>query len=405
MNTIIKNREKIQEATARWTDKIYPSREEFLKALSERKLVIYHGIDPTASHLHLGHSTNLLLLKKLQELGHEIVFLVGDFTAQIGDPTGKANSRRALTKKEIRENYKTYKRQAAKILDFQSKKNPVKFKFNSQWLGRMKAEEIIKLASNFTHGQMIKRKMFQERIGSGQEIYLHEFLYPLFQGYDSFALNCDAEIGGTDQTFNMLRGRDLMKMYRKKEKFVITTPLLENPKTGEKLMSKSQNNFIAIDESPREMYGKAMALPDEVIIPCLKLCTEIPLKEVLKEEENLKLQRVNPRDVKTKLAQEIVRMYYGEKVAQETEEEFKKVFKEKEIPSNISQIKLREKSLNILDLLVKVKITTSKSKAKELVLQGGVKIDDEAQKDWRKIVEIKKGMVIQSGKRKFVKLN
>lgn len=396
--------EKIEEALARWADKIYPSREEFLKVLQTKKLVIYHGIDPTAPQLHLGHSTNYFLLKKFQELGHKIILLVGDFTAQIGDPTGRFQTRKSLTKKQVLENCKTYQKQAGKILDFKSKKNPVQVKFNSQWLEKLNLKDVVKLMANFTHGQIIKRNMFQERLEKRQEIFLHEFLYPLLQGYDSVVMNVDVEVGGTDQTFNMLVGRDLMGIYKNKEKFVITTSLLEDPRTGRKLMSKSEGNFIALDDKPGDMYGKIMALPDEVIVPCLKLCTEIPLAEIRKIEENLKSQKVNPRDSKAYLAKEIVTIYYREIVAEKAGKEFEKIFKEKKMPSEIAGIKIQEKNLPILDLLVQIKIASSKSEAKRLVEQKAVKIDGQLIKDWKTEIEIRDGMIIQAGNRRFVKI-
>ncbi|PIR72656.1 MAG: tyrosine--tRNA ligase [Candidatus Nealsonbacteria bacterium CG10_big_fil_rev_8_21_14_0_10_36_24] len=386
----------IEEILNRWTDKIYPSRKKFLEALNSRKLVIYHGVDPTAPDLHLGHSTNYLLLRKFQDLGHKIILLMGDFTAQIGDPTGKISARKPLTKRQVLKNCKTYKEQVGKILDFKSKKNPVQIKFNSQWLGNMKLENMMELMAKFTQGQMIKRNMFQERLKKGQEIYLTEFLYPLLQGYDSVAMNVDVEVGGTDQTFNMLVGRKLMRKYQQKEKFVITTPLLENPKTGKKLMSKSEGGYIALSDSPNQMYGKIMALPDEVIIPCFKLCTRVPLDEIKKTD--------NPRDLKTRLAEEIVRLYYDGKTAAEAEKEFNKVFKEKKLPTRIPEIKIKEKKLFILDLLTKTKLVISKSEAKRLILQKGVKINGKIQEDWKAVIEIKKGLIIQIGKRKFVKL-
>jgi len=387
---------KIEEALNRWTDKIYPSKEKFLEALKTKKLVIYHGVDPTASDLHLGHSTNYLLLRKLQGLGHKIILLIGDFTAQIGDPTGKLSARKALTKKQVLKNCKTYQTQLGKILDFKSKKNPAQIKFNSKWLEKLNLEDIIKLTANFTHGKIIKRNIFQERLKKGQEIYLHEFLYPLLQGYDSVVLDVDAEVGGTDQTFNMLVGRKLLRSFKKREKFVITTPLLENPKTGKKLMSKSEGNYIALNDLPGEMYGKVMALPDEVLIPCFKLCTEVPLPEIKKIN--------NPRDLKARLAREIVSIYHSKKAAQGAEKEFEKIFREKKLPTKIPWIKIREKKLAILDLLVKTKLASSKSEAKRLILQKGVKINGKVQRDWKKSIEIKKGMIIQVGKRKFIKL-
>ncbi len=387
---------KTEEALSRWVDKIYPSKNEFLKTFKEKKLVFYHGIDPTASDLHLGHSTNILLLKKFQDLGHKIILLVGDFTAQIGDPTGKSSVRKPLTKKEVLKNCKTYKEQVGKILDLKSKKNPVEFKFNSKWYEKMDMADTIKLLASYTQGKMIKRKMFQKRLKQGQEIYLHEFLYPLLQGYDSVEMNVDAEVGGTDQTFNMLVGRELLKKYKGKNKFVITTPLLENPKTGEKLMSKSEGGYISLQDNSDQMYGKIMALPDEVIIPCFRYCTEVSLNKVKKIS--------NPRDKKTKLAKEVVKIYHGEKEAEKAGKEFNRVFKEKKLPEKIPEIKIKEKSVPILDLLVKAKLASSKSEAKRLILQKGVKINNKVQKDWKKEIEIKKGIIIQVGKRRFVKI-
>lgn len=397
--------QEINEALERWVDKIYPSKKTFREVLkSKKKLVIYIGIDPTAPHLHLGHSINFLLLKKFQNLGHKIIFLIGDFTARIGDPTGRDLTRKPLTKEQIKKNCKTYQQQASKILDFKSKKNSVELKFNSQWLDKLKMEELIKLTANFTYGYMIKRSMFQKRLKEKKEIYLHEFLYPLFQGYDSVIMNVDAEVGGTDQTFNMLVGRDLMKIYKNKEKFVITTPLLINPKTKRKLMSKSEGNFIALNDPPDQMYGKTMALPDKVIFECFKLCTEIPLEEIKEMKENLKLKKINFRDLKAKLAQEIVKIYHRKKAAEKAKEEFNRIFKEKKLPREVPEVKIREKNLNILDLLVKTKLVSSKSEAKRLIFQKGVKINKVLQEDWQKIIEIKKGMIIQVGKRKFTKV-
>ena len=357
----------------RWVDKIYPSEKEFLKALKTQKLTIYHGVDPTAPGLHLGHSTNYLLLKKFQNLGHKIIILIGDFTAQIGDPTGKLSERKALTKKQVLKNAETYKSQISKILDFKSKINPVQIKFNSKWYEKIKFADLMKLMANFTHGKMIKRNMFQQRLKKGQEINFIEFIYPMLQGYDSVAMNVDVEVGGTDQTFNMMAGRDLLKKYKKKEKFVITTKLLENPKTGKKLMSKSEGNYIALNDSPKDMFGKVMALPDEAIMHCFELCTEVSLIEVKKIK--------NPKDAKARLAKEIITIYHSKKEAESAEKEFNKIFKEKKLPTEIPEIRIKEKKINILDLLVKTKLASSKSEAKRLILQKGVKIDGEVQKN------------------------
>lgn len=382
----------------RWTDKIYPSRGDFEKALMSKKMRIYSGIDPTSSHLHLGHSTNFFLLKAFQGWGHEIIIVIGDFTARIGDPTGRLSVRKALTEAEVSQNMRNYRKQIEKII------HEPDIRQNSGWLKNMTLEKVFDLASIFTHGQMIKRNMFQERLKKNQEIYLTEFLYPLLQGYDSMHLEADAEVGGTDQTFNMLVGRELLKK-EGKEKFVITTPLLENPKTGKKLMSKSEGSFIALDDSPGEMFGKIMALPDEAIIPCFKLCTEFDMADIERIETEMKSKEINPRDAKEKLGRVIVEIYYSRKVAEDAANEFSRVFREQDMPSSVPEISLKEKTLPVVDLLVKTKLAPSKSEARRLVVQKGVKIDGKVQDDWQKTIEIKKGMVVQAGKRKFAKLS
>lgn len=398
------NQINIEEVLDRWAGEIYPSRDEFIKAFKNKKLVFYHGVDPTSPYLHLGHSTNYLLLKKLQEAGHKVILLIGDFTAQIGDPTGKSSARVALTKKEVLNNCKKYKEQAGKILNFKSLKNPVQIRFNSKWLDKLTLNDVVRLFAHFTNGQMIKRNMFQERIAKNQEIYLHEFLYPILQGYDSVALNVDAEIGGNDQTFNMLVGRKLVEIYNKKEKFVITTPLLENPKTGKKMMSKSEGNLIALNDSPKEMFGKTMALPDETIIPCFKFCTEVPMIEIVEMERKLSEGTVNPRDLKVKLAKEITKLYHGEKASEKAEKEFENIFKVGELPQDIIEIKIEEQKIQILDLLVKLDLTSSKGEAKRLIIQKGVKENGIVIADWNQQIEVKKGTVYQVGKRKFAKI-
>lgn len=393
---IIKDNSKIEEWLGRWGDKIYPSKQAFLDEFKKRKLVIYHGVDPTAPDLHLGHSTNYLLLRKFQKMGHKIILLIGDFTAQIGDPTGRISARKALTKEEILKNCRTYKEQAGKILDFKSKNNPVQIKLNSQWYEKISFPEVMRLMVNFTHGQMIKRNMFQQRLKKGQEINFIEFIYPILQGYDSVVIDVDAEVGGTDQTFNMMVGRNLLKKYKNKKKFVVTTKLLENPKTGKKLMSKSEGGYIALSDSAKDMFGKIMALPDEAIVPCFELCTEFDLKEI----KSIK----SSKDLKVKLAKEIVKMYHGNKEAEEAEKEFNRVFRDKETPTDIPEIKIKAKRINILDLLKQTGLVSSKAEARRLVEQGGVKIDDKIEKDWQAVIELKKGLVIRAGKRKFAKI-
>ena len=397
--------EKIKEVvSSRYIERIYPSREKLLNLLkSDRRLNIYFGVDPTGPDLHLGHVTNFLLGKKFQELGHRIILLIGDFTAQIGDPTGKSKTRKALKKEEVLKNSQGYKDQIKRILDFDSKKNPIEIKFNNDWLSKLNLGKTIKLMAKATVGQMLKREMFKKRIKEQKEIYFHEFLYPLLQGYDSVAMDIDIEIGGNDQTFNMMVGRDLVKDYLDKEKFVITTKLLINQKTQKKLMSKSKGNYIALNEEPNQMYGKVMALPDEVILAVFELCTEIPDEEIKKIEKKLKNKKVNPRDIKAELAREVVGIYYGEKLAKKAEEEFGRVFREKKTPEKIKEIEVKEKQISILELLVKMGIS-SRAEAKRLILQKAVKINNVLKEDWKEVIEIKKGLIIKVGKRRFVKI-
>jgi tyrosyl-tRNA synthetase len=261
---------------------------------------------------------------------------------------------------------------------------------------------VVELSSHFTVQQLIERDLFQKRLKEKKAIGLHEFLYPLYQGYDSVAMDIDMEIGGDDQTFNMLAGRDLVKIYKNKEKFVLTIPLLEGI-DGRK-MSKSWANVVNITDSADDMFGKLMSLPDSLIIRYFTLCTEVSLKEIGRLEKDLKSGRINPKDAKAKLAEEIVSIYYGRKIARIAGKEFESVFKEKKLPKIITKVKIKEKKLNILDLLVKTKLASSKSEAKRLVLQGGVKVDGRIEGDWHKAIEIKRNRVLRVGKRKFIRL-
>lgn len=397
--------EIIEEILNRGIEKVYPSKKELKEVLlKKKKLRVYFGVDPTSPHLHLDHGTNLLILKRFQKLGHQVILLIGDFTAQIGDPTGRVSPRRELSREEILKNFKNYKKQASKILDFNSKKNPAKLILNSTWWRKFSLENFIQILKKFTVGQLIKRELFKRRIKAEKEIFLHEFIYPLLQGYDSVVLNTDVEIGGSDQIFNMLIGREMLKIFKGKEKFIIAKKLLSHPKTGEILMSKSKGRYIALDEKPLEMYGKIMALPDEVIISGFEHWTEVPLEKIREMEKELRLKKVNPRDLKANLAREVITLYHGKKKAQRAEKEFNRIFKEKEFPFRIKEFKIQKKKIFILDLLVKTNLCSSKSEAKRLILQRGVKINKKIEKNWKRILEIKDGMIIQAGKRKFIKL-
>jgi len=403
MNIITDSQKRrIEEVLARGVEKIYPSYKGLKEVmLSSKRLRLYCGYDPSSSVLHIGHMITFKKLAQFQSLGHEVIMLIGDFTGMIGDPTDKTAARKKMSRQEVLENSKNYKKQASKFLKFTGP-NPAKILYNSQWSDKLTFKDLIELASNFTVQQMIIRDMFQERMEKKRPIFLHEFLYPLAQAYDSVAMDVDLEIGGKDQTFNMLCGRSLIKVLKNKEKFVLATKLLTDP-SGKK-MGKTEGNIINLDVRPEEMFGKIMAWPDDLIALGFELCTDLKTEEIEKISEQLKEKKINPRDAKARLAKEIVRICYSLKAAQKAEEEFNKVFKEKELPSKMPEMRIKEKSLNILDLLTKTKLVSSKAEAKRLVIQKGVKINREVQDDWRKEIEIKKGLIVQVGKRKFVKL-
>ena len=368
---IKKDEQLIKEAISRSVDRIYPTADKFEEMLrSGRQLRIYMGIDPTAPYVHLGHATNYLLLRRLHDLGHKIIVLIGDFTAMIGDPSDKDALRKLLTKEEVKENFKTFKKQISKIIDFDNKKNPVEVVFNSKWLAKLTFTELVELASNFTVQQMLERDNFEKRLEERKPLYVHEFFYPLMQGYDSVALLADVEIGGTDQTFNMLAGRTLLKKYKNKEKIVVTTTLLENPATGEKLMSKSLGTGIGLFEEPNEMFGKTMALPDTAIIQCLIDCTRLPLAEIDKIKNDL-AAGANPKDAKTRLAWEIVKLYHSEKKADEARNYFIRAFQKKEMPADVELVEVPRGAL-LSEVLLSRGLIKSKADYRRLI--GGMAV-------------------------------
>lgn len=368
------------------------------KLKSGKKLNIKFGIDPTGPNLHLGHMVPIRKLREFQELGHKIIIIAGNFTAKIGDPSGRDKMREPLTDEQIESNLKLFKKQIGILLDL----NKVEIKYNSEWLSKINFSEIIKLSSNFTVQRMIERDLFQKRLKNKMPIGLHEFLYPLMQGYDSYAIKADVEIGGTDQTFNLLIGRDIQKFYGQSPQDIITLKLLLG--TDGRKMSKTFGNFIPVLSNPFDMYGKVMSCKDELIIHYFEIATDIDEKEIKEMEQNLKTNNVNPKDLKSKLAFEITKMFYGIKKAIKAEKEFEKVFRKKEIPDDIKEKKLDIKKGKLTELLVKLKLATSKSEAKRLILQGGVKINKKVFKDWKKEVKLKSGDIVQVGKRKFLKI-
>ena len=387
---VITDEKKIDEVLSRGVENVYPSREEVKKTLlSGKTLSIYNGIDPTGPSLHIGHGSTLLKLRELQNLGHKIILLIGDFTGRIGDPTDKSATRKQLSVKEVKENLKSYTKQAGKILDMKN----VAVRFNSKWLSKLSFEEGLEIAAEFTLQQMIERDMFEERIKKGQPIHLHEFFYPLMQGYDSVAMNVDMEVGGNDQTFNMLVGRTMMKS-RGKEKYVLTTKLLVDP-TGKK-MGKSEGNMVTLDDSGNNMFGKVMSWPDSLINPAFEICTRVPIEEIKKIMES------GPLDAKTRLAYEVVKLYNGEKEAEKAEENFVKTFQKKEIPDEMEEIK-GEGLMG--ELLVQNKVVESMSQWRRLVDERAIK--KLSGKEETKITDYKQGAgpgVYKIGKRKFIKI-
>ncbi len=398
---IITDKNKIDEVLNRGVENIYPNREALEKVLlSGKKLRIYNGIDPTGK-LHIGHGVVLKKLRQFQDLGHEVIVLIGDFTARIGDPTDKSASRKKLTKAQVENNAVGYKKLIGKILDL--KKANVRFLHNEKWTNKLKPEDMLELAANFTVSRLLERDMFQNRLKQGKEIYVHEFLYPIFQAYDSVTMDVDMEIGGNDQTFNMLAGRTLMRKIKNKEKFVLATKLLTDP-SGKK-MGKTEGNMINLDEPAEEMYGKIMSWPDELIGVAFEICTDVLMDEAAKIKDELKIGKTNPRDLKMRLAFEIVKIYHGEKRAKAAEEYFVKTVQKKEVPEEVINYNLPIASWKLADLLVEVKLAVSKGEAKRLIEQGGVKIDGAVVKDINKAIEVTAtGVLLQKGKRGFIKV-
>jgi tyrosyl-tRNA synthetase len=389
----------------RFVENAYPSREALEKILnSDKKLKIYLGVDPTGPHLHLGHATNLLLLRQLQNLGHKIIFLIGDFTGRIGDPTDKLAARQPLTERQIKENLKTFKSQAAKIIRF-SGKNPATVAFNSKWHKNMTFERLIELAHYFTVQQMIERDMFQKRLKEEKPIGLHEFFYPLMQGYDSVALNVDMEIGGNDQTFNMLAGRTLLKIYKNKEKFVITTKLLVNPETGKKIMNKSEGGLINLDDDPQNMFGKVMALDDRTMFILASLSTLMPDIDITKMRSEVEKGTLNPKDAKLKIAHAVVSLYHSPTASDKAEAGWVKTFSKRELPDEIEVQAIPSDILassGTTAMLVAIGAAKSNSEARRLISQGAVKVGGRAVSDPNE--KRKDGEIIKVGKHRFFKL-
>lgn len=463
MSKINTDKASILKFIERAVENAYPNDKAFYKILSSgKRLTAYLGIDPTGPSLHLGHAIQLRKLRELQDMGHRVILLIGDFTAMIGDPTDKSAVRKKLTRDEVLKNCEGYQEQANKILDMDGSVtgNPVELKYNSEWLGKMTFVDVLELSSNFTVQQMLERDMFRRRmswrstcpkcghenymkpetvdvapdgsagsmvistIGSlnwyckscefeyttegGDElhsprpVYIHEFMYPLMQAYDSVAMDVDIEIGGNDQTFNMLAGRDLMKSLKNKEKFVLTCKLLTDP-TGKK-MGKSEGNMITLADSPEDMFGKVMSWTDGMIAPGFELCTNVSDKEIKQMVKQMEAGE-NPMQFKRLLARSMVATWHDESSAVRAEEHFDQLFKKHAAPDDMPELKVASASINLIDALVESQLVTSKSEARRQIKQGAVRVKGVTVKDENaEITVAKSGTIIQKGKRNFVKI-
>lgn len=369
------------------------------KCLKKRPLRVKFGADPTVPDIHLGHTVVLQKLKQFQELGHKIIFVIGDFTARIGDPSGRVETRKPLSRQEVLRNARTYQAQVFKILD----RKKTKVVFNSIWLDKLTARDIFNLASKYTVARMLERDDFSLRYKKEHPISIHEFLYPLIQGYDSIVLKADVEIGGTDQKFNMLVGRALQREFSQKPQVVITMPLLEGT-DGIKKMSKTYGNYIGISEPPKEIYGKLMSISDKLMLRYWELLTDISPSELTKMKRDLRNGRLHPKETKKKLAKHIVEIYHTKRAADRAAREFEEVFKEKKLPHRIQRVKIPKKKIWIVKLLTISKMAKSSSEARRLIQQGAVTLDGKKITDPEKELTIREGAILKVGKRRFAKI-
>jgi tyrosyl-tRNA synthetase len=391
--------QKIQELLTRGTVDLIVKKDLEEKLKSGKKLRIKYGVDPTGPKIHLGRASTMRKLAKFQELGHQIVLIVGDFTAQIGDASDKTNERPMLTYDDIKKNMENYLPQIGQVIDVKK----AEVHYNSEWLGKLDYFDICRQADNFSVAQILDRENFSKRYKEGTRISLRELFYPLMQGYDSVAIKADIEIGGSDQLFNMLAGRTLQKAYNQKPQDVITYELMDG--TDGRKMSTSWGNVILIEDKPNDIYGKIMSMRDEGVLKYFELATDMEMQEIQKIKKDLKADKLNPRDLKMRLAREIITMYHSEKDALDAEENFKKVFQDKGIPEDIEEMKIKKESIGIIDLLVETKLCSSKGEARRVIQQGGVKIDSKQIKDTDLEIKVSnKSKVLQKGKRHFIKI-
>lgn len=382
------------ELLQRRVEKVLPSQGLLDSLAKKQKIRVYLGVDPTGNRLHLGHAIGLSKLMDFANAGHEAILLFGTGTVLVGDPSLRDSARKVITQAEIDANIKDWKSQASKIVDF----SKVEVKQNADWLAKLKLEDIINIASNVSAVQLFKRESFQRRLDKGDTVWYHETMYPLLQGYDSVVLNVDLEIGGSDQEFNMLMGRELLKKMKNKEKYVLTTPMIVG--TDGKQMSKTSNNCVWLNDTAEDMFAKLMRVPDSEVMTYYQLCTNVD-KSVLSQEHK-HIQSGNPRDVKARMAQAVVEIYHGKDAAQAASTVFDTQFKDGQVPEDIKEVSLRKTTWDADELLVEVNLVSSKSEARRVLAQGGVRLNATVQTEPELIV--KDGDVLQVGKRKFAKI-
>lgn len=384
------------EVLTRGVEKILPDKKGLAALMAKKKITLYQGFDPSMPSLHLGNFVGLMKLSQFQKLGHKVIFLVGDFTGMIGDPTDKLATRKQLTRDEVRKNAQDWMEQAGRVLDFDGP-NAAELKFNSDWNDKVSFKDLIEITSNFTVQQMLERDMFAKRLAENKPIHLHEFLYPVAQGYDSVVMDIDLEVGGSDQLFNLLAGRTLMKAMRGKEKYVLTTKLLVD-KDGNKV-GKTTGNALFLDSTPENFFAGVMSFPDEVIALGFELLTEVDLAGITE-----KIAR-DPMEEKKRLAYEVVKTLWGEAAATAAQATFRKTFQEKKLPENIKTVKVEGGSLPLLDLVFATGEVTSRSEAGRLIAQNAVEVDGVVKSNPTEQIEVaKKGSAVRIGKTRFVKL-
>ena len=386
------------------TSQVIPGEELKQKIASSlihnKPLKVKLGLDPSAPDVHIGHTVVLNKLRQFQENGHIIQLIIGDFTGKIGDPTGKSTARVQLTDEEVKINAQTYLEQFGKVLD-QSK---VELHYNAKWLSELKFEDVIELAGKITVARLLERDDFENRMKANKPVSLHEFFYPLMQGYDSVHLESDIELGGNDQYFNVLMGRHLQEQFGKEKQVVLMMPLLEGLDGVEK-MSKSKGNYIGITEKPSEMYGKAMSIPDDLVIKYTELITDLSLDEKLSVRQQIEQNQIHPRTAKMNLAKTIVRMFHGETASQRAEAQFQQVFQQKQLPTDIEEVLWEgERSISVPNLVVSLDMLTSTSEARRMMKNGGIKLNEAKVTNVNEEVTVEDGLVVQVGKRKFKKI-